>query len=46
MYDTLAGSAHPMAAKEAQIIAVPEDERVWVPQAASPLIRFAFRSYY
>ena len=33
MYDTLAGSAHPMAAKEMQVAAVPEDERVWVPQA-------------
>ena len=33
MYDTLNGSAHPLAAREAQIIAVPEDERVWVPQA-------------
>ena len=33
MYDTLNGSAHPLAAREAQIIAIPEDERVWVPQA-------------
>ena len=33
MYDTLNGSAHPLAAKEAQILAIPEDERVWVPQA-------------
>ena len=33
MYDTLNGSAHPRAAREAQIIAIPEDERVWVPQA-------------
>lgn len=32
MYDTLAGSAHPLAAKEMQIMAVPDDERVWVPQ--------------
>jgi len=33
MYDTLNGSAHPLAAREAQIMAVPDDERVWVPQA-------------
>ena len=33
MYDTLNGSAHPLAAREAQIMAIPEDERVWVPQA-------------
>ena len=33
MYQTLNGSAHPLAAKEAAILAVPEDERVWVPQA-------------
>lgn len=33
MYNTINGSAHPLAAKEMQIVAVPEDERVWVPQA-------------
>ena len=33
MYETLKGSAHPLAAKELAIVAVPEDERVWVPQA-------------
>jgi quercetin dioxygenase-like cupin family protein len=32
MYDTLNGSAHPLAAKEIAISAMPEDERVWVPQ--------------
>ena len=32
MYDTLKGSAHPLAAREMQVIALPEDERVWVPQ--------------
>ncbi len=33
IYDTLNGSAHALAAKEMQVLAVPEDERVWVPQA-------------
>ena len=40
MYANMTGSTHPLASKEAQIIAVPEiaipvlpeDERVWVPQ--------------
>ena len=33
MYANMTGSTHPLASKEAQIIAVPDDERVWVPQA-------------
>jgi len=28
MYDTLKGSAHPLAAKEMQVGAIPDDERV------------------
>ena len=32
MYENLAGSAHPRAAKEIAVLAMPEDERVWVPQ--------------
>ena len=32
MYDTLNGSAHPLAAKEIAVPVMPEDERVWVPQ--------------
>ena len=38
MYANMTGSTHPLASKEAQIIAVPDDERVWVPQA--PLVWF------
>src|SRR3569833_2843015 len=33
MYQTLNGSAHPLAPTEIAIPAMPEDERVWVPQA-------------
>ena len=33
MYGNLNGSAHPRAAAEIAVIAEPEDERVWVPQA-------------
>jgi 2,4'-dihydroxyacetophenone dioxygenase len=32
MYETLNGSAHPRAALEIATPAMPEDERVWVPQ--------------
>src|SRR5688572_16272983 len=32
MYDQMKGSAHPRAAKEIAQPAMPEDERVWVPQ--------------
>ena len=32
MYETLNGSAHPRAALEIAVPAMPEDERVWVPQ--------------
>lgn len=33
MYQNMAGSAHPLAPSEIAVPAVPEDERVWVPQA-------------
>ena len=33
MYASLNGSAHPRAAREIAVAAMPEDERVWVPQA-------------
>ena len=33
MYGNLSGSAHPRAAAEIAVIAEPQDERVWVPQA-------------
>ncbi len=33
MYATLKGSTHPLAPTEIAITALPEDERVWVPQA-------------
>jgi len=33
MYQYFNGSAHPLAPKEIAIAAVPDDERVWVPQA-------------
>lgn len=33
MYVELRGSAHPRAAAEIAVAAIPEDERVWVPQA-------------
>jgi hypothetical protein len=36
MYDNMIGSTHPLASREAQIVAVPEDERVWVPPSARP----------
>lgn len=32
MYDTMKGSAHPLAALEIATPAMPEDERLWVPQ--------------
>ncbi|MEX0628058.1 MAG: 2,4'-dihydroxyacetophenone dioxygenase family protein [Cucumibacter sp.] len=32
MYETMKGSAHAMAIKEIATTAIPEDERVWVPQ--------------
>ena len=32
MYDNMRGSAHPQAALEIATPAMPEDERVWVPQ--------------
>jgi 2,4'-dihydroxyacetophenone dioxygenase len=32
VYDTLKGSAHPQAALEIAVPALPDDERVWVPQ--------------
>jgi len=32
MYENMAGSAHPLAAAEIVVDAIPEDERVWVPQ--------------
>ena len=32
MYETMKGSAHPRAAAEIAMPALPEDERVWVPQ--------------
>ena len=33
MYKNMAGSAHPLAPTEIAVQAVPDDERVWVPQA-------------
>ena len=33
MYRNMTGPAHPRAAAEIAVIAEPEDERVWVPQA-------------
>lgn len=33
MYDLMTGSAHSRAAREIAVTAVPDDERVWVPQA-------------
>lgn len=33
MYSNMTGSAHPLAPLEIAVPAVPEDERVWVPQA-------------
>lgn len=33
MYETFKGSAHPLAPAEIAITAMPDDERVWVPQA-------------
>ena len=33
MYANLNGSAHPLAPPEIAVAAMPEDERVWVPQA-------------
>jgi quercetin dioxygenase-like cupin family protein len=32
IYDHMKGSAHPLAALEIATVAMPEDERVWVPQ--------------
>ncbi|KQV05878.1 2,4'-dihydroxyacetophenone dioxygenase family protein [Devosia sp. Root105] len=42
MYETFNGSAHPMAPREIAITAVPEDERVWVPQAEGVWFRPLF----
>lgn len=33
MYESMVGSTHPLAAPEIAVRALPEDERVWVPQA-------------
>jgi 2,4'-dihydroxyacetophenone dioxygenase len=33
MYKTMVGSVHPSASAEIAVAAIPEDERVWVPQA-------------
>lgn len=33
MYETMTGSTHPLAPPEIAVKAIPEDERVWVPQA-------------
>ena len=33
MYRNMTGSAHPLAPTEIAVAAIPEDERVWVPQA-------------
>jgi 2,4'-dihydroxyacetophenone dioxygenase len=33
MYTAMQGSAHPRAAAEIAVVAEPDDERVWVPQA-------------
>lgn len=33
MYKTMNGSAHPLAPPEIAVKAIPDDERVWVPQA-------------
>lgn len=32
MYDNMKGSTHPLAVPEVAVTAVPDDERVWVPQ--------------
>ena len=42
MYETFNGSAHPMAPKEIAITALPDDERVWVPQAEGVWFRPLF----
>src|SRR5688572_3147458 len=42
MYETFNGSAHPLAPKEIAITAVPDDERVWVPQAEGVWFRPLF----
>lgn len=39
MYDQMNGSAHPLAAAEIAVTAMPEDERVWVPQAENVWFR-------
>ena len=39
MYETLVGSTHPQATKEIAVAALPEDERVWVPQATDVWFR-------
>jgi len=31
MYDNMKGSTHPLAVPEIAVMAVPDDERVWVP---------------
>ena len=33
MYENMKGSTHPLAPPEIAVMAMPEDERVWVPQA-------------
>lgn len=33
MYETLKGSTHPLSPPEIAVRAMPEDERIWVPQA-------------
>lgn len=33
MYENMTGPAHPLAAKDIAVEALPSDERVWVPQA-------------
>jgi len=39
MYDNMKGSTHPLSPKEIALPAMPEDERVWVPQAENVWFR-------
>jgi hypothetical protein len=39
MYENMVGSTHPLAPAEMAVAAIPEDERVWVPQAADVWFR-------
>lgn len=39
MYQSMKGSTHPLAPAELAIAAIPEDERVWVPQAPNVWFR-------